>query len=539
MTRKVANPARPWSRAKEMRRSLTRDALWAAEWIEKLIGACHPKQQDFALDDARRISALCSRGAGKSTGALVRILLTMAQRRKAPCVFIATTKEQARDIAWEHLKDICEKAGIEADFVETRLVCTLANGSTLKLAGADDRKEIDKLRGRAFAGVVIDEAASHPAHILEALIDRVIGPRLGEHDGWIALIGTPGHELRGEFFEATRPNGPEHRPFRDRELPENAGWLGWSSHHWTLEDGAPYVAALAKLWADALLTKKRKGWSDTNPVWLREYKAQWAADDTDNVFRYRPYDDDGKPFNQWDPPREDKSGYRFAILPERDGKPVDDWQHVYSLDKGFADAFAVNVLSFSPSDPQREIRHTWGHERTEVYARLIAVLFLGPELSTDKPTGLFAVTGWPAAIVGDVDEAFLSELANVYGIRAKKAIKKADYKAGAIEETNGGFRDQKIFILRGSPLDTQLLTLQWVVDEYGRMIENKAQPNHSTDTLIYGRKEIAHLFDSGVVDDKPRRRARPAAQEESESPPPDDDFRDLLSSGAYDEEPWP
>jgi hypothetical protein len=536
VTKPSANPQAPWSRAKAARRVLTRDADWAEGWIAKLRSACHPLQLAFVDDPGSRVSALCGRGGGKTTGALVRLLQTMGRRRKAPCLFVAVTREHAREIVWDHLKDIVEKLGVDATFNETKLVCTLArNGSTLKLAGADDRKEIDKLRGKSFAGVVIDEAASHDGKLLENLLVRVIGPRLGDLDGWIALIGTPGHQLSGPFYEATRPGGDLHRPYADRDRPEFAEWIGWSSHHWTLKDGAPHVPAMQRLWDEALREKKRQGWSDSHPVWLREYLACWAADDTENVFRYRPHLDDGTPWNVWDPPR--VGPLRVAQLPaERD-----DWMWALAFDKGFSDNFAVNAFAFSPSDPSKTILHVFCFEKPKFYARPLAELLLGEDLSTDSPGGLFGHLGWPVGSVGDTDEAFLAELANVYGVRAVQARRNREFKFGAIELVNGDLVDGRIKVLKGSHLEQQLLQLQWVTNEFGDLKENKAQPNHSTDCLVYGRKLIAHLFESGQVgaEDPQSKRRRATPEERSDSgAQPDGDWSDLLASGTYDEEPW-
>jgi hypothetical protein len=367
----------------------------------------------------------------------------------------------------------------------------------------------------------------------------VLAPRLGEHDGWIALTGTPGHELRGMFYDATRPGSADHRPFVDRDLDVFEDWLGWSSHHWTLEDGAPYVEAMAKLWAEALIQKKRKGWSDTHPIWLREYRAQWAADDTDNVFRYRPHDEAGAPFNQWDPER--VGPFKIAKLPE----DRDDWQHVVIFDKGFTDEFAINAFAFSPTDPTRTIYHRYGFEQPAFYARRFAELMLGDELKTDEPGGLIGALGeWPSAIAGDADEAFITELANVYGLTAVKVKKANDYKFGAIELTNGDLVDGRIKVLKGSALETQITELQWVADEYGALRENKAQANHSTDCLIYGRKAIATLFESGAVDTeaaKRKRRPVPRPDEGDDDGGPRGetaDWSDILSSGTYGGETW-
>jgi hypothetical protein len=48
---------------------------------------------------------------------------------------------------------------------------------------------------------------------------------------------------------------------------------------------------MKRVWHQALLEKERNQWTDDNPVWKREWLGLWAADDTENVFRYRPHDE--------------------------------------------------------------------------------------------------------------------------------------------------------------------------------------------------------------------------------------------------------
>lgn len=559
MTKPRANPSAPWSQVKQLRRVLTAIPEWAKEFIARLRAACHPKQLGAVDDPALYLTVLCARGGGKSTCAMVRLLITMMKKPRARCVFIAVTKEHATDIIWEKLKATVEKAGIEAVFNETKRTCTLVkNASVLKLAGADDKKEIDKLRGIPFDGVVIDEAASHLPQLLENLVDRVIGPRLGERDGWLMMIGTPGHILAGLFFDATRPGSEYHRPYAEADdfgdatqaiegeepdVDDEAGqsdWL-WSSHGWTLEEGAAYVPAMAKLWAAALAKKKRKGWSDTHPVWMREYRGLWSADDTDNVFKFRPYLDDGAEWNVWQPEEFDKFG--LAKLPKRFAA-FSEVLYVVAIDMGHKDPCAVNTFALAPADPQKEILHVYAFERKGFYARPLAQLLLGEDMDHEQPEGLFGALGeWPTGLVGDIDDAVLAELANVYGIRIVQAKRKRELKVGAIELVNGDFVPGKIKILKGSPLAMQLTTLQWAEDEFGVLKENKAQPNHSTDTLVYGRQLIAVLFESGAIDgEEEEKKKRQRARREADGGLLDDavpnEWNDFLAPAAYDSDPW-
>jgi hypothetical protein len=470
------------------------------------------------LDGGRRVCALVGRGGGKTTGARARLLLKAISIYKAKLVYIATTRQQATDLMWYPLKDACEALGIEAAFQEVALRCTIKKtGAQIRLVGADDMREIEKLRGQSFHEVQIDEAASYPARLLEALLYRIVGPRLGDLDGMITMFGTPGHMLAGPFYEATRLSA---------ETP-------WSVHRWTLEDGAASVPAMARLWAEALVEKRENGWSDDNPVWMREYLGMWAADNTTHIFRYRPHDADGQPFNQWDP---EILPTGLAKLPEG----FKDWAYAYGLDLGSKDPFACNVFAFSPSDPKRRIWHVFGFERRDMYAQTIAKLLVGDAAVVsmmkgnglpDKLGGLYGETGWPAAIVADLaglGESVIDELAKVYGIRIAAAVKKD--KFGAFEVFNGDLVDGRMFILKGSALEQQLMTLQWKPDEYGQPKEDKSVANHSSDSAIYIRSELGRLFDASPA---PKRVQEIFEQHPEPEAISDREYSWLLSESAY------
>jgi hypothetical protein len=529
--KKTGKPrAKPHARKKaaaQDRAAMTLDEQWAEGIHETLLASCHPKQRDAYEDDARRISILVGRGGGKTSVLIARALRKMTRKRNAFVAFVATSRPWAKRLIWLALKNTIEKLGMrdEFDFSEVELTCTCKRtGGRYMLFGADDTKEIDKLRGTPFDEVQIDEAASFDLELLEYLIDEAVGPRLGERDGCIVLSGTPGHILRGIFHDVSRPGttnddgSPKHRPYAERREPAFAGWLGWSSHHWNmlyvlaLPNARTDYIALVKNWEDALRTKKERGWTDANPKWRREYLGIWTANNTTTMYAYsaRREGEDSELLNRWMPYGDKKleglpmleaavealTELRPELAPER-------WLFGYGLDLGARDPFALNILALHPDDLQRCYYHVFSFERRRMYARAIAELLVGQEyveriLRREKlpePGGLFGVTGWPVAIVADLaglGEAIILELQNVYGITIKAAEKKD--KLGAIEVVNGDFIDERMFILGDTPLEQQLEGLQWKPDEYGVPREDKAAPNHSADSWTYIRTEVGTMF---------------------------------------------
>jgi hypothetical protein len=508
-------PARPHENAKAARRVLSPDELWAGEINRRLRDDCHPDQRDAVDDPARRYTLLIGRGGTKTTTFRGRGILKITTRRRAEVLYLATTREHARELNWDKLKDANEHYGLELDFNESRLVASCRRtGGRYLMSGMEDDRDIERYRGKPYDEVQIDEAASHDPDRLARVVYRVIGPRLGERGGCLGMAGTPGHYPRGLFYDATRPGSPLHTPFADRDKVAKPGV--WSSHAWSLADivalpgAATKYPALVALWAEALLEKAENGWSDDNPIWRREYLGQWASDDTNNVFKYRALVD-GLPWNQWDPFDGQKiegiQGLELAIAKLRE-MGLTDLRYVYGGDMGTALPYALNIFAFSPRDPKRGIWHVMFLERTGMHARPIAELHMGAPAAeraflchTIEPLGgAMGITGWPDAMVMDTDLATLGELKNTYAVPYKKAEKNPHYKKGAIELTNGDLVDGRIHVIKGSPLEDQVTSLQWRENRFGHVEEDQRQASHSSDTLVYGRKEIAGLFESGAVE---------------------------------------
>jgi hypothetical protein len=553
--------AKPHTRKKAAARDLAAmdlDYAWALDVKQRLLDDCHPWQLDAALDEALRVAILVGRGGGKTTVLRVRALIKMVFIPRARIIYAATSRPEAERLNWEPLKQLVDELGLrdEFSFTESRLRCTCKRtGATYELVGIDDKKEVNKYRGQPFNEVQVDETASHDTVLLEMFLDRAVGPRLGERRGCILLAGTPGHVLRGRFYDVTRRGGDLHRPYKLRDDADYAEWIGWSSHAWSMLDvlelpnAAKRYPALVLNWEAALVEKKRQGWSDKNPIWLREYLGLWASDHTTSMYAYQANHEDGSPLNRWmplgdlklDPADWSDTGKTIramkaaiAALPME----FDDWQFAYGADLGSRDPFALTILAFSPSDPWRRFFHVFSFEKRRMYVRLFAELLIGKEAVAQvlrsgvysELGGLFALTGWPVAAVADLaglGQMVLDELAEVYGIKFKPAEKKN--KPGAIEVFNGDLVDGRMFILGDSPLEEQLATLQWKPDEYDNPKEDKAVANHSADSATYIRTELGAMFSAPPAQPskegdrppppqivaKPARRRSPTAKRDS------------------------
>lgn len=526
----------------EQQRARSDTSHWPA-LIDQLVAACHPEQRAFVLDPGRYVAEIVGRGGGKTHGGIVRFLRRMTRRRGARCFYVALTKDHARDVIWVDFKRLLRELGFrdgsDVIYNETTLSATLTrNGSSLKLVGADKLHDIDKLRGPTYAEIGIDEMSAQTDKVVRYLIDEVVGPRLV---GAIWLAGTAGHLPHGLWYEVTGPASEISRRWSERDTEEEKQW---SLHKWTLNSA---IAATSDNPIPELLELKTaqeayiaaNGWSPDNPKKRREIDAEWAQDDTESIYKYRPVLDDGTPWNQWDPPRTGPLG--FAQLPAE----FTEWVHVVALDLGSTDPTSINVYATALDDASCTVYHRYGFERKRLYARPIAELLLGEHRDHANPGGIIGAIGrWPNAIVADathLGQAVLDELGDVYGIAVDPATKGWHYKVGAIEVINGDLHDGRFKVLRGSTLEQQMMSLQLAVNNRGELVEPRGPRNDAADTAVYGRQALGEFMtargeappaDADGEERPAGRPVEPAVTRPAARPAPGDD--DDLYESAYD-----
>lgn len=504
------------------RRAFTQDEIDIVD--SRIRASTHQKAQDFIFDPSRWVSLLCNRGAGKTFDELCRLIRVMVRGDRttgkgANCLYVTKTRDMARTLVWDDLKELIYRLGFEslAKFDETRAELKLCNGSWLKLLGFDERDEIEKARGKTWHEVAIDETASARTDLLSRLIEDVVSFRLV---GAVVLLGTPGYLLEGTFYEATRPGSSLHRPYarRDEEWPE--GWV-WSSHAFSTKDGMDAgIPAITALHEKQLELKRTKGYSDSNPKWLREGMGQWALDDSTSVYVYRAHDEQGAEFNQWTPAPSPLHATRFARLPPKwDPKR---WGYALVMDIGWRDAFALEAYGYSYEDPSRWMWHIGEIYKTKQPTKAVATMLIGEGLDISKPGGIIGELGWPDFMHADGDgqgARFIEDMKNDYGILIKEVDKHPKYKDPAIEIVNADMFEGRFKIMKGSALASELVGLQWVIDaESGKRKENPRQPNHACDTLLYFRMGVSALLPSFAVAAQPNATPSPSSTPAQSAP---------------------
>lgn len=157
-----------------------------------------PRKQflPFHYRENRWAALVCHRRAGK-TVACVNELLTRAlatSKDRAVYAYVAPFRYQAKQIAWEYLKEYGRQ--VIRSVNESELMVELFTGSKIRLYGADNP---DALRGIYLDGVVLDEYAD----MRPSVWGTIIRPMLADRRGWGVFIGTPkGHNAFYDIWQA-------------------------------------------------------------------------------------------------------------------------------------------------------------------------------------------------------------------------------------------------------------------------------------------------------------------------------------------------
>ena len=138
-------------------------------------------QRDFVLDKSRNKAAVCSRRAGKSYSIAFMLLQHALKYERSINPYITLTRDSGKDILWPALYDLDTKLDLKLKFRENTGDIILPNKSKIIIRGADDKRQIEKLRGPKYPIAVIDEAQGFP-HFLHDLIEDVLEPATLDYD---------------------------------------------------------------------------------------------------------------------------------------------------------------------------------------------------------------------------------------------------------------------------------------------------------------------------------------------------------------------
>lgn len=168
----------------------------------------HTTQKIVAQDNHRFRVVNCGRRWGKTTLAVLEMVAKAVFKDDSRVVYIAPTYQQARDIAWNELKKICEP--VQTNVNESRLEITIktktGGSSIIWLRGWES---VETLRGQRFDFVVIDEIASMRNFWLNW--QEVIRPTLTDRKGEVLFISTP--KGFNHFYDLYNFNDEDYKSF--------------------------------------------------------------------------------------------------------------------------------------------------------------------------------------------------------------------------------------------------------------------------------------------------------------------------------------
>lgn len=467
------------------------------QWSDKagvLRALLMPNQAVLERDPSARIAVRSARRCGKSTGAMFLVGIRCLERSGSAWVVIGLTRPSVKRIYWLALQQLNQEYELGIKFQHQELVATFPNGSRVYFVGAENRGEIEKLRGGKYDGVILDESKSFSTSVFDELLYDVIEPALMDRRGQLILIGTPGDVLAGPFFLATTddqivletPGGK-----RLSNCPHGQAALYpaiWSLHSWTLQDNTTKFTGLDgveyTLWGEALKKKALYGWGDDHPTWMREYLGKWVANDVRIVYRYRPHLHDYLPCHD----------SRFGIPGDKSAT----WKTCIGFDLGSKDGTAVVVWAYSDTEPglwelysERRLATPetplnvdtiaeWYHELAETYGPFSGDTCDGAGL------GLMVMDSLAAR-----------------GVYLEPAEKRA--KNDHIELFNTDLDRGFIHVRQGSTLSAELLENRWLERTVGteRKVEDPKTVNDTCDAALYAFRWCRHR------DSRPKTPAEP------------------------------
>ncbi len=408
-----------------------------------------PQQNSFINDPNRFIDAQCSRRAGKTNALALKFFKTMEANPKTKCAYLTLTLVSARNILWPVLNEINDKFKIGCSFLESRLTVKHPNGSTLQLYGADQKNFNKRIKGQKFIGVGVDEAQDFSTH-LQSLIDDVLTPSIADYpNSWVALTGTPGAVPKGYFYEVTK----EKR-------------YGYSHHEWTMFEN-PFMPNPKGFLKDLMI---KRGWDETNPTLLREYRNQWVLDIESLWIRYN------------------EKNNHYDELPKNI-----KFNYVMGVDIGFRDADAIAILAWSEDHPVTYLVE----ERLTRKQDLTSLLAQVQELEKKYQVVKIVMDE------GGLGKKLAEELRRRHGVPINPADKVR--KQENVELLNDSMRLGKFKAKKDSAFakDSYLIEIDWDHSTPNRIVTKKSYHSDIIDAVLYGFKETYAYANQVPAQNKP------------------------------------
>ena len=451
------------------------EAQLAESTIDDIRKELFDKQLAVIDDEERNKACLCTRRAGK-TNIWPRYAVIECLRRRGTIVRIwAQARLRAKELMWKELLDVCARHHIKVKSHETELRITFENGSEIRLVGADKDKEAQKKRGDKTSLEIVLESQSF-GNFLQKLVEDVIEPSLFDLRGTVVLEGTPGAVCTGFWFWVTGDDNNAHTyrwhspgaMVRLSSSDDGTVQVGanWSCHRWSLLEN-PKLPNARTARDDLAKLKKKRGWADDNPTYLREYRAIWVMDKSALYYRFDPV----------------RNAYSLEdVQPWGKG-----WSHVLGLDVGFNDAMALVVWGWREYDDKLYETASWSENGTEGRVNVISKI-KEFELKFNIISKVADTGGAGKLWVEEIQarESMVFEAAKKSEKYAHVTLMNDDFLIGKIQCIQGSSYSQCVSALPKDP--------EWDPMSGSPPEEDPRFPNHEADAGLYSwRKARAYL----------------------------------------------
>lgn len=404
------------------------------------------QQYDFITSTSRFKLALCSRRAGKSTGVAHGLIYYATSGKNFHCVYLTKTRETAKRIIWDLLKELIKTYDLRAKVNEAELTILFPEfGSYILIRSLGDTSEYDKIRGLKYKLAVIDEAQMFMVK-MDYLINDILAPALLDLGGQLWLTGTPPPSCAGFFVDSYRSGT-------------------WENHAWTMRENSFFVKSAlensltCKTVEDVIQEElTRRNISITHPSIRREMFGELVRSDDMLVYKY------------------DEKRNDYDKLPET------KLTYVIGIDLGFSDSDAISCIGFSRNE--KDLYHVEEFKKNKLTIDELAAKI-----------HYFKEKYKPIAMV--IDEGGLGKKVNeTLSSRYNFAIEPAEktMKFAYIEFLNSDMLLGHIKIKKDSELVQEMIHLTFNEDKFleGKKVEDPYFDNHLCDSFLYAYKYCYH-----------------------------------------------
>lgn len=410
---------------------------------------CFKEQIEFISSPKRFKTLSKSRRAGGTTALAAWFIDRGLRTKNGYFSYITLDRGTAERIIWPELQRISQTYQLGLQFNYQKLWIEFPEGSIFYLASGKDRNEINKLRGKPFQLVAIDEAQSFKDSLITELINEVLEASLIDYGGSLVLCGTPNASCSGYFYRSITSQQYEH-------------------FHWTMREN-PYIEKKRGMSMDAIIADhlKTKGITEDDPTFQREWLGKWVRDDNALVYKFDSQ----------------KNGYED--LPDNL-----DWNYVIGIDLGYDDSDAIVVWAFNQSIPC--IYQVQEFKQNGLTVSELAK-YIKDLIDQYGLKNIYKIVVDTGGLGKKIHEEFAARW-NIQCFPAQKS-EKLHY----ISLYNDDLKRQRIFIKKGSQYEEELSLLQWDGDAIGK-IEDPSFDNHLTDAGLYAYRECLHFLHKPEVE---------------------------------------